>query len=597
MASCSSDEPGKGQDENDGGELQYLAIKIVTSDSQNSRAQTNFEDGSGNENNVKTIRFYFFDESGAAVIVKKNRGNNTYDVTTGIEEDVEDPESDNIEKVLKAVLIIDTKAGDKLPAQVVAVINPKYDAQNLSLSDLRTKSYNYAAEANKNNEDSFTMSNSVYTTTDHSTIIKAVPISINDIKGDRTVAENNPIEIHIERTVAKVRAYLSGTITTTADGYIRAKEKKNDTDTDISIRETPTEGTTTETSTDVYIKILGWNVTSFTDRGYISKRINNAWDASALLGYDWNSFDRKRSYWAAYCTDARNGYIDFNNISETNKFTLTDGTVSAGTEKGLGKKLATKPTDNTPIPCVYTNENAERQTTPTISIKETKIIVAAQLCDAGGKGLTVCEFLGSRMIGQENLKKQMLSLLRTTADSNGKRHTHYKKNSDGTFSEIHTGDITFVHSNYPDPVEDTDTKRYPVKAVLTSAAEKEEWYTWTKDTEPTSTNALDESMKTTYTEINSHLAQLGNAKIYNNGLTYYYASIEHEPTSSTAKYGVVRNHIYEICVDGFYGLGTPVYDPGKVIIPEDPNDTQGYLAAQIKILSWALKTQHVTFGK
>jgi hypothetical protein len=60
---------------------------------------------------------------------------------------------------------------------------------------------------------------------------------------------------------------------------------------------------------------------------------------------------------------------------------------------------------------------------------------------------------------------------------------------------------------------------------------------------------------------------------------------------------MVRNHCYDITIDAITGLGTPVYEPKKIITPEkpDPQDALN-LAAKINILSWSLVNQNVSLG-
>ena len=76
----------------------------------------------------------------------------------------------------------------------------------------------------------------------------------------------------------------------------------------------------------------------------------------------------------------------------------------------------------------------------------------------------------------------------------------------------------------------------------------------------------------------------------NMGYTYYYTTIEHLGTS----YGIVRNHCYDIKITKVGGLGTPVYDPTKIITPEKPEEQEALnLATRINILSWHIVSQNV----
>lgn len=128
LGSCSNDEPGGGQDKSDG-ETRYLSVNIVPTSTNGSRADSSndggYENGVGLENDVKNVRFYFFTDAGDAASVKLIGGvyKNYYDWTnTG--ESTSGSNGSNVEKTLNPVLVISTPEGDKLPGQIVAVINP-----------------------------------------------------------------------------------------------------------------------------------------------------------------------------------------------------------------------------------------------------------------------------------------------------------------------------------------------------------------------------------------------------------------------------------------------------------------------------------------
>ena len=73
-------------------------------------------------------------------------------------------------------------------------------------------------------------------------------------------------------------------------------------------------------------------------------------------------------------------------------------------------------------------------------------------------------------------------------------------------------------------------------------------------------------------------------------LTY----IEHLGTKE-AKYGVVRNHVYQIDIESIKGYGSPVYS-GDIgfLKPEYPTvDEASYVSAKINILSWKVVKQGV----
>lgn len=95
-------------------------------------------------------------------------------------------------------------------------------------------------------------------------------------------------------------------------------------------------------------------------------------------------------------------------------------------------------------------------------------------------------------------------------------------------------------------------------------------------------------------ELKAELAGIQPALIWNKG-GYYYLTIKHlGAAGKTAEYGLVRNHVYTVEVSGIEGLGTPVYDPDEIIIPEQVEHVTSNIAARINVLSWKIVSQSVT---
>lgn len=99
--------------------------------------------------------------------------------------------------------------------------------------------------------------------------------------------------------------------------------------------------------------------------------------------------------------------------------------------------------------------------------------------------------------------------------------------------------------------------------------------------------------------------QIGTVRYYKGGINYYYATLirhfydDETPWSDgesygiqhLGRYGVVRNNWYEINVTSISGPGEP-----GIVKPEagDPDDkTEGYIRAEINVLSWAKRSQGV----
>ena len=98
--------------------------------------------------------------------------------------------------------------------------------------------------------------------------------------------------------------------------------------------------------------------------------------------------------------------------------------------------------------------------------------------------------------------------------------------------------------------------------------------------------------------------QIGTVRYYKGGINYYYATlIRHFYDDETlwsdgesygiqhlGRYGVVRNNWYEINVTSISGPG----EPGIVKPEDEPDDAaEGYIRAEINVLSWAKRSQSV----
>lgn len=543
FASCSSDEPAN----NDGtqpGEAKYLSINIVATPTNGSKADpvnnNQYEDGVGKENTVSTVRFYFFDAAKEAAMVKKNGENlvNYYDWTNPSTGDGDKP---NVEKVINAQLIINTQEGDKEPVSVVAIINPTSDlpAGSLSLQQLNEKVEAY------DNTESFIMSNSVY----EDTGMKMEEVSVaGHLYTAAAAAIANPVTIHVERVLAKVTMNLKEGL---ANNGLIATGKTSE--------------VLGESDNDVYVKFLGWNVTATTDKSRLMKEINVSWPKTLFGGEPWNWTDFYRSFWAINPAGLNYVYGTFNvedegNPNLANAVTSFDGGFT------------------------YLQENAAASSAnDAVVAKPSQVIVAAQLVDKAGKAVEIAEW-GFKQYKVADLKKAILASLtnrnlfkKTEALGGG---TEYK--------QISVDDLDFKTASAVDGNGNLVEKgRYYVYSQLSDDAGALEWV----DANDGTGNKVEVST------INSALKDLGHAKIWTSGYTYYYLNIRHlgDTADKPGYYGVVRNHVYKVLVNSLSGLGTPVYDPTEVIIPEKPGNEETFIAAEIKILSWRIVNNVVDF--
>lgn len=294
-------------------------------------------------------------------------------------------------------------------------------------------------------------------------------------------------------------------------------------------------------SKPVYAQITGFELFNDYDESWLIKRINTSWTA---IGMTWNDADWKRSYWATSLGKAfENNTFSWDHNAEAEKY---NSTVFVA--------------DNTAP--LYCGENT-REWNEANDVR-TKVIVKAKLVEQDGTTpVELVQWYGKYYVGESTVK----SVVANTLANN------YYYSADGTnFTGIEGADIECTMRNV------VDAKAFEVYFQLSSTGANKTWYKY-------------ENGNYTYIDVptmNTTLASVEPALVYNDGMTYYYTNIEHLGTpGSTTEFGVVRNHVYRIRINDVVGYGTPVYDGTTgFLTPEKPEDVSTYVAAQINILSW-----------
>lgn len=536
MAGCSKEESAPNGGDNGNGEANtsYLSVNLISSDNA-TRAAEHYEDGTPDENKVSSVRFYFFNGSGSAVDVKL-KGNqyvNYYDwePKSGDQED-DDNDTDYIESVLNATIVINTATGDRIPQRIAAIMNPSATTLgdgSKSLDQLKTIYRDYA-DPDLTKSGKFVMFNAVYA--ENGTHFSSAPIVAENLCKDAEAAKKNPVTIKVERNVAKVKVTLDSSIGFT-DGKLALKDKSGS---PILVK-----------NEQVYLQLNGWDLTAEAKNTRLVKKINPAWGG----GNWWDGVDR--TFWAINAPNAGNSYDDYDAIS--NPFVTTDGEAYA----------------------LYTNENAE-DCSSTDKINRTKVILSGTLCDENGDSFTIARHMGAYYADSYDKDDETnnLTVLKTSIlgqlSANG---YHYYYAEGNARKPIEVSDLKIVFADQQN-IEDSKNNCY-VYAQLTDDAAKKTWY----DTDAQNAQSI------AHATINTALKNkevVDWALVWNEGKTYYYYEIKHLHNNI----GVVRNHIYDTHVTKIAGLGTPVYDPKEVIYPEVPDPNDHYIAAEIKILSWRI---------
>lgn len=281
LAACSNEDKtaiDSGQGE---GQLSYVAINIVNANATGSRVDgATYENGEGDENVISTARFYLFDADGNAYTIANSAsgasaGTNIVEITS-LEDATPNSNKPNVEKIKKGVLVFRGTTSE-LPTSIVAVLNPPTGLDNTSksLTDLQGVITNCGLKEGEE-DGKFVMSNSVYESGGNKVVATNI---VGKVAASEADAIANPVDIYVERTVAKVEATFTGTETTTTNGEIKYKV------TEESV--TPA----------VYAKVLGWAVTTDNRTSNLLKDIDPTW-SDVTLGFTWNDEPYYRSYWA-----------------------------------------------------------------------------------------------------------------------------------------------------------------------------------------------------------------------------------------------------------------------------------------------------------
>lgn len=579
LTACSTNDDPNGGGNVENGESHYLAVNIVPTADNGTRGPGDqmggdpndaiYEEGYKNENAVTSARFYFFDNDGNPMSVKATGSTNFMDWTP---EDTGNKDMPNVEKILKAVLIIKTPDGDNqpFPTQMFTVLNPQSDVlgnASLSLSELLAKTDNHV-EAATTKKDNFVMTTSVYAASEGTADTEKVTTAITsaNFRSTEAAALANPITVYVERTVAKLRVrFDKATGVELLEGGSYKVALKNAGGENILVN-----------GKQVYAVFSGFNVTATTNKSYLSKHINSAWSANLFDSSEpWNWSPYFRSFWAVNCDKAGQEYDTYLGI-----YNPTD---KKGAQFGIKK-------GDVDTNAIYLEENAANDFATGMQREfPTKAILAATLVDEDNNPIELTQWIGQQFVGQDALKTAMLEYLQNTKNS-----LYSSTTADGktTYSEMTAADFEFktsMNAGVAQPGEE-NKGRYYVYLQLSAAGEAKTWH---------KSNAEENNPVVSKEDVNKYLRDvLDHAKIWTAGQTYYYFNIRHltpktQPETTPGYYGVVRNHIYDVNIDMITGLGTPVYDPNEKIYPEKPQDEETFVAAQINILSWRLVPSNV----
>lgn len=557
LGACSSSDDLNGGASSESN-ISYLAVNISgVSEAPATRAdgtykddknKGDYEDGTDAENKIEKVRFYFFATNGAPYVFQD--GKSYKDVKAPELDSPKEDHNATVASKTKAILLLDGTTTEK-PAYMLAVVNPDIceskalkNGANLNWKYARREATGETWKASDNS--SFVMSNSTYSNMTQDICTTQLTGSIFTGDEGQKKAEANPVNVYVERVVAKVQASVNKTNfgdRNVLEGYTNAYSIKVG-----EMTETNSEGV--ETKHDIYAWIQGWGLADEDSEAELTKQIDTKWNDDDLGISPWTTADYHRCFWSNSVNNANllnHAFNDYKAKEEQPLYTLPH-------------------TPTTPLDDQHLYDN-----------KLTKLLVACYLGyeDNGQwKRAEICEFKGQTLLGVDNVKSLVLQPL-----------TDYKvKKGENTFEGLTKNDITFVtSSSYNSNLKDYEV--VPALASNITSLYKEVNGKLTELTNDEMANILKELAK-------------APCQIRPQGATYYFTTIKHLGSKGKlGEYGIVRNHSYKITIDNIKGFGTPVYDPDKTIIPTLPTNDKSYMAAKINVLSWRVVNSSVDLDK
>ena len=548
VASCSSSDELNGGGADNANDKSYLAIRINNVGSASgSRAESDYEAGTADENHIESVRFYFFNSDGTPYMLKnagQSTGKNWLDKSDDL--NTENKQNPNVSMISNPLLVIEGNTGAS-PAVMIAVINPNsLDGDKLgdgakTLDDVKRTSIfsQFYTTGNKN----FVMSNSVFVANG---VEKCASIVTGHVATTTDKARINPVDLYVERVVAKVQPTIDANYTAT-DGRKWTKINGQD------AMKVGVYGTN-----DIYAVVDGWGVADENGKAELVKQVDTKWNDEYLGISVWTSPDYNRCFWTSSVAFAAGSAAEGN----------------APVNHTYADYAKRKLTD-----CAYTLPNAPTSVNadPYASTL-TKMVLATHLVYKDGedyKPAEICQYRGQEYLHVDDVK---------TAVANNFADYYIKKGD--TRTKLKPSDIEFT-------TKATGIKDYQVVATLRTLAADESLQEKTGTTEEASsyTDVTKDALQT--------LMNAEPAQIRKDGKAYYFIPIRHLGTDPTkvGYYGIVRNHVYRINIQNMFGFGTPVYDPSKVIDPTIPSNDATYLAARINVLSWRVVKYNADLDK
>lgn len=604
----------------------FIKVSIADPGENTTRANDDYNPGSEEEMKINEVLFVFYDGLGNYI---NSQTLTKFDGTTG-------NGSGSIETTLQIIVPVELKEGQGMPEYVMAYVNPTDKASddvNQALNRVLCLTRKHEQIISTDKHAGYTMSNSVYyegKNEDLPVIATKLPDdALFESEAEAKNADDTKVTlIYVERVVAKV-------VVTNKEGAFESFSSSNqETVGDYTLSFQPLAWGVNNVEKNTFLiknfrsqETNGSAVTEITNLTYGTA--NNTTHLVSLTNPSWNYTEGHRTFWAYSPTYFNGGkypetadiygngaefsldYRSYNDIYNENK----PGTW--GSE--LGK-------DN----CLYTLENTMR---PSV------------IADEMGRAVT-----SVTIVGKYNLKKGTESIeegtsfyiSRGTGDTpekhiwvgNDMKKAFMEKNSVVYIKVVTKSEngsesdkVEYVPVPYADQIDGEDNPYLAAFEVTHPGSEiygkvplasrhvtlqmtgndlndgNGDAIYYYRNANGVMIPVTDNDISTVNIALYSSFSpEFGAIESFKSGMAYFNVPIKHLWASENAgigdegytpvlgHYGVVRNHIYNIHIEGISGIGTGINDPDDPIIP-NVSKKEYYVKTKLNVQRWRLVPQ------
>lgn len=589
------------------GDVAFLTVNLKDVGSMMGRSTTSpgYEYGTQDEHAITTANFFFYDENGVYV----SKGS----IWTGGTENTNKP-TENVEFQGNNTIVLENLEGKNHPCYMLTVLNaPKVNGSVEGFEDMIRDAVtidaaagllvdSLAYEANnggfKTDDGRYIMTTSTYK---RSSAAEKYPYATLIPEGAFKKEPHIPtpdfgdvVEVFVERLAAKVRVVpdfdedLNPSIIVNGETLYRLTATVAGEENDSIGSGAGSSTSVGVAATEVYIKLLKWGLTTTNQKSYLAKHIDLVTDP--ITGFAWNAENDHRSFWG--------NSFNWNKTVPFNTVSFGDLNVEVGYGSGKNAYCAENTNAVDFIRAGVSGEAFDRVD----ASKVTTVLLGAQVCNDKGEYMPIVLYRGVHYLIPSYIAYALNSMANSADGLNFYIKTSAVEGESNSYKRVPAGIMKLIYAN------DGEAGHSLI------AVDEEKLAAWEESIDGGKLYArtVAEDGKVTWTsttvkDLNDRLAAFNatnKATAAPEGIVYYTIPVEHlnstaanATTMVEAKYGVVRNHCYEILLNSIKKLGHGVFDPdedNEILTPDNPGeDPTYYVGACVNVLPWKIVKQTV----